>query len=161
MDIRSLRRPYEVRWARKAEWMPAMEMVWRTFQQHEGKEYPEEGVRHFFDFITGDELHEAFLRGEYRLMVALDGDRIVGAGSVRDGNHLSLLFVDDALHHRGIGSSILRKLCDYLKNEAGERYMSLEAASTAVNFYRKQGFRTVQPEMEISGIRLTPMEKVF
>ena len=78
MDIRSLRRPYEVRWARKAEWMPAMEMVWRTFLQHEGKEYPEEGVRHFFDFITGDELHEAFLRGEYRLMVALDGDRIVG-----------------------------------------------------------------------------------
>ena len=73
MDIRSLRRPYEVRWARKAEWMPAMEMVWRTFLQHEGKEYPEEGVRHFFDFITGDELHEAFLRGEYRLMVAWTG----------------------------------------------------------------------------------------
>ena len=67
MDIRSLRRPYEVRWARKAEWMPAMEMVWRTFLQHEGKEYPEEGVRHFFDFITGDELHEAFLRGEVPL----------------------------------------------------------------------------------------------
>ena len=39
--------------------------------------------------------------------------------------------------------------------------MSLEAASAAVNFYRKQGFRAVRPEMEISGIRLTPMEKVF
>ena len=39
--------------------------------------------------------------------------------------------------------------------------MSLEAASGAVNFYRKQGFRAVRPEMEISGIRLTPMEKVF
>ncbi len=161
MDIRSFERPYEVRWAGKAEWVPAMDVVWRTFLQHEGKEYPEEGVKHFFDFITDYGLYESFLRGEYRLMVALCGEEIVGAGSVRDGNHLSLLFVDDAFHHRGIGSAILRELCAYLKTEAGERYMSLEAAATAVEFYRKQGFRAVGPQMEISGIRLTPMEKVF
>ncbi|MCI9338352.1 MAG: GNAT family N-acetyltransferase [Lachnospiraceae bacterium] len=161
MDIRRLKRQYEVRWAKKEEWVPAMEMIWRTFLQYEGKEYPEKSVEHFFDFITGYELYESFLEGTYLLMVALDRDRIIGAGTVRDGNHLSLLFVDDAYHHRGVGSSILKRLCDYLKTESGERYMSLEAASGAVNFYRKQGFRTVRPEMEISGIRLTPMEKVF
>lgn len=138
-----------------------MDMIWRTFLQYEGKEYPEESVQHFFDFITGYELYEAFLQGEYQLMIALDGDKLIGAGTVRNGNHLSLLFVEDAYHHRGIGSSILKELCDYLKTEAGERYMSLEAASGAVNFYRKQGFRAVQPEMELSGVRLTPMEKVF
>lgn len=161
MDIRKMRRFYEVRWARRDEWLPAMDMIWRTFLKYEGEEYSEEGIRHFFEFISGDELYEAFLRGEYRLMVALDGDRIIGAGSVRDRNHLSLLFVDDAYHHRGVGSSILTKLCDYLYKEAGERYMSLEAAPYAVNFYRKQGFRTVRPEMEYAGIRVTPMEKVF
>lgn len=161
MDIRGLRRRYEVRWAKKEEWVPAMEMIWRTFLLYEGKEYPEKGVQHFFDFITGFELYEAFLEGEYLLMVALDGDRLIGAGTVRDRNHLSLLFVDDAYHRLGVGSSILKKLCDYLKTESGERYMSLEAAPEAVNFYRKQGFRTVRPQMEISGIRLTPMEKVF
>lgn len=159
--MRGLRRRYEVRWAKKEEWVPAIDVIWRTFLQYEGKEYPQENVQHFFDFITGYELYEAFLRGEYQVMVALDGDRLIGAGTVRDGNHLSLLFVDEAYHHRGVGSSILQELCYYLKTEAGERYMSLEAASGAVNFYRKQGFRTVQPEMEISGIRLTPMEKVF
>ncbi|WP_251208902.1 GNAT family N-acetyltransferase [Acetatifactor aquisgranensis] len=161
MDMRSLQRQYQVRWAKKEEWVPAVEMIWRTFLQYEGKEYPREGVEHFFDFITGFGLYESFLEGKYRLMVAVDDDRIIGAGTVRDKNHLSLLFVDAAYHYRGVGSSILKKLCDYLKNEAGERYMSLEAASAAVNFYRKQGFRAVRPEMEISGIRLTPMEKVF
>lgn len=161
MDRRGLQRQYRVRWARKEEWVSAVEMIWRTFLQYEGKEYPQENVEHFFDFITGFELYESFLKGEYLLMVALEGDRIIGAGTVRDGNHLSLLFVDSAYHGRGVGSSILGRLCDYLKTEAGERYMSLEAASAAVNFYRKQGFRAVRPEMEISGIRLTPMEKVF
>lgn len=161
MDIRKMQMPYEIRWARKEEWIPAIKMIWQTFMKYEGKDYSKEGIDNFFKFITDEELYASFLRGEYRLMVALDGGDIVGAGSVRNRNHLSLLFVDEAYHRRGIGSSILRKLCDHLKHEAGERYMSLQAAPGAVNFYRKQGFRAVRPEMEYDGIRVTPMEKVF
>lgn len=161
MDIRRMRRFYEVRWARRDEWVPAMEMIWRTFLKYEGEEYSEEGILHFFEFITGEELREAFLQGDYLLMVALDGDRIIGAGSVRDKNHLSLLFVDDAYHRRGVGSSILSKLCCYLEEEAGQKYMSLEASPYAVGFYQKQGFRAVRPEIAFAGIRVTPMEKVF
>ena len=74
---------------------------------------------------------------------------------------MSLLFVESAYHHKGVGSAILGRLCEYLEKEKGERYMSLQAAPYAVNFYRKQGFRAVRPEMEFSGIRVTPMEKVF
>jgi len=55
----------------------------------------------------------------------------------------------------------LNRLCEYLKVEEGERYMSLKAAPYAVGFYRKVGFREVAPEEEYSGIRVTPMEKVF
>lgn len=152
---------YEIRWARKDEWAPAMKMIWRTFMRYEGNVYSQEGIRKFFEFITDDALYTSFLKGEYWLMVALDGGNIIGAGSVRNGNHLSLLFVDEAYHCRGVGSMILGRLCDFLRTEAGERYMSLQAAPYAVNFYRKQGFRAVRPEMEISGIRVTPMEKVF
>ena len=111
MDIRSLKRQYEIRWAEKQDWVPAMEMIWRTFLQYEGKEYPEKIVGHFFDFITDYGLYEAFLKGKYLLMIALDEGRIIGAGTVRDGNHLSLLFVDDAYHYRGVGSSVLGRLC--------------------------------------------------
>ena len=161
MDMRRMRRFYEVRWARRDEWAPAMEMVWRTFLKYEGEEYSEEGVHHFFEFISGDELHEAFLQGEYLLMVALDGERIIGAGTVRDRNHLSLLFVDEAYHRRGVGSSILRKRCAYLEKESGERYMSLEASPYAVSFYQKQGFRAVRPDISPGGIRATPMDPVF
>lgn len=153
--------PYEVRWAKGEEWGPAMRMIWRTFLRFEGREYTQEGIRNFYDFITDDELYIAFLRGEYQLMVALDGAQVIGAGSIRGRNHLSLLFVDERYHHRGVGRAILTTLCDYLKREAGERYMSLKAAPYAVNFYRKLGFRVVRPEEEYSGIRVTAMEKVF
>ena len=162
MDMRGMvRMPYEVRWARAEEWTPAIRMIWSTFVKYEGRDYTEEGIRNFFEFITDEALYTSFLEGEYRLMVALDGRKIIGAGSVRDKNRLSLLFVDEAYHHRGVGSTILMKICNYLKADAGERYMSLQAAPYAVNFYRKQGFRAVHPEVEFSGIRVTPMEKVL
>lgn len=155
------RMSYEIRWAHENEWAPAMKMIWRTFLEYDGKDYTEEGIRNFFDFITDDDLYVSFLQGNYQMMVALSGGEVIGAGSIRSRNHLSLLFVDGAYHRRGIGSAIMTRLCDYLQQEAGERYISLKAAPYAVGFYRKLGFTTVRPEEEISGIRVTSMVKVF
>lgn len=152
---------YEIRWAHENEWTPAMKMIWRTFLEYDGKDYTQEGIRSFFEFITDDDLYVSFLKGKYQMMVALADGEVIGAGSIRSRNHLSLLFVDGAYHRRGIGSAIMAKLFDYLEREAGERYMSLKAAPYAVEFYRKLGFTTVRPEEEYSGIRVTSMVKVF
>ena len=152
---------YDIRWAREDEWSPAMKMIWRTFLEYDGKDYTEEGIRNFFEFITDGDLYESFLKGKYQMMVALAGGIVIGAGSIRSRNHLSLLFVDGDYHHRGVGSAIMYRLFDYLQREAGERYMSLKAAPYAVDFYRKLGFTTVRPEEEYSGIRVTSMVKIF
>ena len=53
----------------------------------------------------------------------------------------------------------IRRMCEYLKKEEGERYMSLKAAPYAVEFYRKLGFHAVHEEEAFSGIRVTPKEK--
>jgi len=153
--------PYEIRWAKPEEWSPAMRMIWKTFLIFEGKDYTKEGIKNFYDFITDTELYESFLQGKYQMMVALDGSRIVGAGSVRSRNHLSLLFVDEAYHHRGIGTAIMKALGTYLRDELGERYMSLNASPYAVDFYRTLGFRAIRPEETYSGIRVTSMELFF
>lgn len=153
--------PYEIRWARTEEWAPAMKMIWRTFMKFEGDDYTEEGIQSFFDFISDDKLYNAFLRGTYQMLVAVSEGQVIGAASVRNCNHLSLLFVDEKFHHKGVGAALMTKMCDYLKTEAGERYMSLQASPYAVNFYRRLGFRAVAPEEEYSGIRVTPMEKIL
>lgn len=160
METVKMQMPFEVRWAKEEEWGPAMRMIWRTFLRFEGRDYTREGIRNFYDFITDDDLYVAFLKGEYQLMVALDGQKVIGAGSIRNRNHLSLLFVEEGYHRMGVGRAILTAVCDYLKQEAGEKYISLKAAPYAVNFYRRLGFRAVRPE-EYSGIRVTEMEKVF
>ena len=161
METVKMQMPFEVRWAKEEEWGPAMRMIWRTFLRFEGRDYTQEGIRNFYDFVTDDDLYVAFLKGEYQLMVALDGQKVIGAGSIRNRNHLSLLFVEEGYHRRGVGRAILTAVCDYLKQEAGEKYISLKAAPYAVNFYRRLGFRAVRPEEEYSGIRVTEMEKVF
>lgn len=153
--------PCEVRWAVSQDWEAAMEMVWKTFLKFEGNDYTAEGVRNFKEFIGSDELYQSFLKGEYQMLVALDGERIIGAASVRSGNHLSLLFVDEAYHKKGVGRALMERMFRYLKEEAGERYISVKAAPYAVNFYRKLGFQTVRPLEEYSGIRVTSMEKFF
>ena len=94
-------------------------------------------------------------------MKALDGEKVIGIGSIRSKNHLSLLFVEEAYHRRGVGRAIMNALFSYLKEEAGEKFISVQAAPYAVNFYKKLGFHTVRPEQEISGIRVTAMEKIF
>ncbi len=152
---------YEIRWAKKRDWEPAMDMIWRTFLRFEAKDYTEEGIQNFREFIEDGELYQRFKRGEYQVMVVLDEGRIIGAGSLRNTNHLSLLFVDEKYHRQGIGKRIIDTLCCYLYDEVGEHSMTVMAAPYAVGFYEKMGFRIVVEEREIAGIFVTSMEKCF
>ncbi len=153
--------PYEIRWAEDRDWSPAMRMIWETFLKYEGEDYTKEGIHNFFRFITDEDLRMAFERGEYKMLLALDGKRIIGAASLRNIHQLSLLFVDEAYHKQGVGRKLLETLSSYLITELGERYMSLNASPYAVEFYRKCGFRAVRKEERYAGIIVTPMEKYF
>ena len=58
-----------------------------------------------------------------------------------------------------MGRALIKRLCDYLYTEMGEKKMVLRAAPYAVDFYRRLGFQSVRGEEEYSGIRVTLMEK--
>ncbi|MGN0429690.1 MAG: GNAT family N-acetyltransferase [Acetatifactor sp.] len=150
-----------LRWAREEDWPATMKMIWKTFLKFEGKEYTGEGIRSFFDFITDDRLFQMFRKGTYQVMIAENCGQIVGAASLRGKNLLSLLFVKEEYHRRGIGSSLIHALCEYLQNEMGEHSMTVQSSPYAVNFYRKLGFVPTGEEEDYSGIRVTPMEMIF
>lgn len=150
--------PYEVRWASPLEWTPAMNMVWKTFLKFEGDVYSPEGVRNFLDFITDEELFSSFLKGDYLMLLVFDGHKIIGAATVRNQNHLSLLFVDETYHHQNVGRVLLDKMGEHLKSQ-GEEYMTVKSSPYAVGFYERVGFVATGVQEHYAGIHVTPMEK--
>ena len=151
--------PYEIRWATPEDWSVTMEMIWKTFMKFEACDYTEEGISNFRDFITDGRIYRMFLDGTYLMLVAVDNGRIIGQISVRNGNHISLLFVDEAYHRKGVGRELIRRMAEYLKRERNELFVSVKAAPYALGFYRRIGFHICSSEEEISGIRVTSMEK--
>jgi len=152
---------YVIRWAYGVDYDNIMRMVWETFLKYDAKDYTEEGIRNFDEFIHSDSLYQSFVMGTYQIMVALDGDRIIGMASVRNRSHLSLLFVHEDYHRQGVGSALISLFCKYLKEEMAEQRMTVWAAPYAVDFYKKLGFVVIEPEKVIDGIRITTMRKDF
>ena len=152
---------YPIRSAYRDEWDDAMALAWKTFMQFEADVYTAEGVRNFEDFITDTTLHRMFLMGVYQMFVALDRKQIVGMLTLRNTSHISLLFVDEKYHRRGIGRALIGYLQEYLLSETGISKITVNAAPYGVAFYHKLGFRDLRPEEEKDGIKYTPMEFVL
>lgn len=153
--------PYLVRSAYREEWDDAMALAWKTFLQFEADVYTAEGIRNFEDFITDTTLHRMFVMGAYQMFVALDQKKIVGMITLRNGSHISLLFVDAQYHRQGIGRALIEHLREYLLSEAGVSRITVNAAPYGVAFYHKLGFHDLRPEEEKDGIRYTPMEFIL
>ena len=150
---------YDIRWATCEDWQPTMEMVWKTFMKFEAGDYTREGIANFHEFITNGMIYHMFLEGRYPMLVVLDGEKIIGQISTRNGNRISLLFVDEAYHRQGIGTELIHRMSKYLKEEKKQRSVSIMAAPYAVGFYGRLGFNALSGEEAFSGIRVTPMEK--
>ena len=146
-------------WAKPEEWRALVMMTWKVFMEFDAADYEAAGVKSFFEFISDADIHKAFLQGNYQVLVARDGDKIVGVASIRNQVHLSLLFVEGAYHHLGIGKRLIDILENYLSNELGEGEMTVNSSPYAVEFYRKCGFMALGAERVEKGIRFTPMKK--
>lgn len=149
-----------IRRAVQEDWQKAMDLAWTTFLKYEADDYTEEGIQNFKDFITDNKLFRSFLGNRYLLFVACRGTEIVGMISVRNENHISLLFVDSEFHRQGVGRALLEYVFQYLK-ERGYYSVTVFAAPYGVDFYHKIGFRDLGPERYQDGISYTPMECVF
>lgn len=153
--------PYEIRFAKHDEWEDAIALAWKTFLEFEAEDYAPEGVRSFQDFITDTTLHRMFVMGAYQMIVAIEDHKMVGMITLRDRKHISLLFVDKAYHHRGIGRALILYLCRYLTKEAGEKEVTVNAAPYGIGFYHRIGFMDLGPELHRDGIKYTPMKRML
>lgn len=152
---------YEIMRAGIADWDDAMQLAWDTFMKFEADEYGAEGEESFFQFIHDPILRRKFILGEYIVFVAKDEDKIIGIISMRNRVHVSLLFVDEAYHHKGIGGQLIHHAENFVQNEYAEHYITVNAAPYAIGFYHQMGFVDVAPQLACDGITYTPMEKMI
>jgi GNAT superfamily N-acetyltransferase len=148
-----------VRDGKKEEWKDIISLAWRTYLKFEAGEYPTEGTTSFFAFITNATLYQMFLRGEYLVKVAIVDEKIVGMISMRNGNHISLLFVEKKYHRQGIGRKLVEAMCEELKIEGTHTCITVNAAPYALDFYHKTGFFDLSDITEKDGIIYVSMQK--
>ena len=147
---------YEIREALPDEWEDAMALAWRVFQKYEAKDYTDEGIRNFLDFISDNGLRKMFLIHEYHLWVAVDNEKIIGLISLRGKRHISLLFVDEKYHKQGVGKALMERLWIYLR-EQKESFCTVNSSPYAVGFYHRLGFRDLGEQRLDGGMLVTPM----
>ena len=152
---------YEVRSAYRDEWDDAMALAWKTFLRFEADVYSPEGVRNFEDFITDTTLDRMFVMGAYQMFVALDAGKIIGMITLRNRTHISLLFVDEQYHRKGVGRALMQYLENYLLTEIGADRVTVNSSPCGEGFYHRLGFRDLRPREEKNGIIYTPMEFVL
>lgn len=149
---------FQIRKAKACEWEPAMELAFKVFLKYEAMEYGPEGIRNFAEFVTDESLKKLFLQGSYLLFVAVENEKIIGLISLRSGNHISLLFVDQEYHRRGVGTSLVKYLQSYMLMHTRQQKLTVNAAPYGIPFYHRIGFKDTGYETKKDGIIYTPME---
>ncbi len=148
----------EIRYLKPEEWDDAMALAWKIFLRFEAGEYTEEGIHGFLDLISDERLKRLFEFGEYPVYAAFDGQTMVGMISLRNINHISLLFVADAYHRQGIGTHLLYAMKEHVRRDGRKQTITVNAAPFAVPFYHAIGFEDTDGQTEQNGIIFTPMK---
>ncbi len=129
----------------KADIETALNLVWKVFLEFEAPDYTQEGIDEFYrsihdeDYLAALSLYGAFMNEE-----------LVGIIATRSGGkHIALFFVDGKYHRQGIGKQLFQSV----KTDK----MTVNSSPYAVPVYSKFGFKPVNTEQVIKGLRFTPM----
>ncbi len=136
----------------------AIEFIQSVFDEFIAPDYSPEGVISFMNYIQPSMMKRRLRIGEAFAITAFDNDQPVGIIEMRNGNHLSLLFVRKEYQGRGIGRRLFENAlerCRMANPALGT--ITVKSSPYAVPIYEKLGFRRTGPEEIKDGIRFTPM----
>ncbi len=139
----------EVRELTLNEYKTALELAWTVFQEYEGPDYSEQGVKSFYASLYDPEYIKML-----RIYGAFESNKLMGILATRsNGNHIALFFVDGKYHRKGIGKQLFTRAC--LDNSSGN--ITVNSSPFAIEIYHHLGFMDSDVEQVTNGLRYTPM----
>lgn len=151
-------RGLEIRLMRNGEERAASELVEKVFNEFVGPGYTAEGIKTFLDYIRPEAMAERLLMEGHFTLVAFWKGSPAGVLSVRDFNHISLLFVDKSYQGKGISRELFRKATGMIKKDFHHiKEILVNSSPYALAVYKKLGFQSIDSEKEKNGIRYIPM----
>jgi GNAT superfamily N-acetyltransferase len=132
-------------------------LVERSFNRFVAPGYSPEGCIEFLRYAQPEALLERS-HNRHFVLVAASGAHLAGVLEVRDFEHVSLLFVDEAYQRRGISRELFNRALDICRRERpGLAQVTVNSSPYAVPVYERLGFHSTAAEQEHNGIRFRPM----
>lgn len=126
----------------------------RVFDEFIATSFSQAGRDAYYRFAARESL--AARSDATQRWVALDGDVVVGMLEVRDGSHVSMLFIEGAYQRRGVGRRLLAAAFG-----TDWPLLTVNSAPNAVGAYERLGFVTAAPmQQSPDGIAYVPMRRV-
>ncbi|MGE5458840.1 MAG: GNAT family N-acetyltransferase [Methanobacterium sp.] len=135
------------------------ELVWEVFEKFEAPEYPEAGIATFKTYIAADNLKELVLTSDYRMYCCFDSEQLLGVITIRDQTHISLLFVREEFHRKGIARNLLKFALDNQSENKKLSHITVNSSPYARTVYERMGFKAITELQEKDGILFIPMIK--
>ncbi len=136
----------------------ALGLIRTVFDECDKEDYEEIGIKTFYHFIQKDRIMEKIKSGEMLFFGAYEQSEMVGVIAMRDGFHVSLLFVKKEYQRRGIGKKLVRRGIAYcLEENPVLRAVTVNASPKGKKAYEAMGFEALTPEQKKQGMRFTPM----
>ena len=139
----------------------AMALALEVFMQFEAPDYGPEGVETFKkDIVENPEYLKNARKGLCPIYGAFDGKKLVALMGMRSSKtHINLVFTKKEYHRRGIARAIFRHLlADLLQENPTLEALTLNSSPYGLPFYLSIGFIPLSEELQMNGIRYTPMK---
>ena len=128
----------------KAEISRAVRLILRVFTECVAPMFVREGLECFRAYIYSGAIEDSMETGRGAMICAYDG------------RHISNLYVDSAYHRKGIATELLLRAIDDCTFP-----VTVNAAPTAYEFYRKMGFTFLGMEECQNGMAYTKAQLSF
>jgi GNAT superfamily N-acetyltransferase len=152
---------YKIRQALPNDILPALDLALQVFIKFEMPDYEPQALINFKrDCIDNVEYRERFRSRSNFMFVAYDKDKIIGMICERGNGHISMLFVDENYHRKGIATALMKEMITALKTQ-GFKKVTLNSSPYGLPFYEHFGFTATEKLQHKDGFVFLPMEYIL